>query len=88
MGSHQFLAELHKGHEPGRAGRAQSPSFAKATEGRPSAPMRNRGARRSDRPTDGRQRFMESRLFPIELPTDDEPRSGALTLTLSRGERE
>ena len=50
MGSRRFLSKLHTDHEPGPVGRARSPS----------APMRECGARRNDRPTDERQRFMGS----------------------------
>jgi cytochrome c peroxidase len=63
LGSPQFLSELHTDDEPGRVGRATSPR----------APMRERGARRSDRPTEERPRFMESSQFLSELHTAHEP---------------
>ena len=78
MESSQFLLELHTDHEPGPVGRARSPS----------APMRKVRRPRRGRPTEGRQWFMESFQFLLELHTDHEPRRGALTLTLSRWERE
>ncbi|MCK6499805.1 MAG: hypothetical protein L6Q38_10030, partial [Nitrospira sp.] len=52
LGSRQFLSELQTDDEPGPAGRAPAPSGAESGDGG------QYGARRSDRPTKERQRFL------------------------------